>query len=239
MTGLIIAAGMGTRIAGLTDSKPLLQVGGRPLIEWVLDGARAAGVSDFVVVTGYNAAKLRAHVEPFAVREKLQLRFVDNDRWREPNGLSVQAAAAVVNGPFFLFMCDHLFEPVILDDLGRQLLGDDETMLAVDFRVRDNPWVDLDDVTRVRCAGGRIVAIGKGIAEFNAFDTGIFRCTPGLFTALAESSRRGDHSLSGGMRVLAETGRAKAMDIGARFWLDVDDEAAMRKAEARFAGSKA
>jgi choline kinase len=233
VTGLIIAAGMGTRIAGLSDSKPLLKVGGQPLIERVFLGAREAGVSDFVVVTGYNAAKLRAHVAPFAERQQLVVRFVQNDRWELPNGLSVAAAAPLISGSFFLLMCDHLFDPAVLADLGRQPLAEDETMLAVDLRVKDNPWVDMDDVTRVRCVDGRIVAIGKGIPDYNAFDTGIFRCTPALFRALAESGRRGDHSLSGGMRALAETGRARVMDIGDRFWLDVDDEAAVRKAETR------
>jgi 1L-myo-inositol 1-phosphate cytidylyltransferase len=239
VTGLIIAAGMGSRMAGLTDSKPLLPVGPRPLIEWVMSGAQRAGVSDFVVVTGYNEAKLRARVKAAAAASGWPVRFVHNDRWREPNGLSVQAAAALVDGPFFLLMSDHLFDPGILELLAAQPLAAGEAMLAVDTRVQANPWVDMDDVTRVRCGAGFVQAIGKGLAEYNAFDTGIFRCTPGLFAALAESGRRGDFSLSGGMRVLAETKQAKALAIGDRFWLDVDDEAALRKAEAWLARERA
>ena len=33
------------------------------------------------------------------------------------------------------------------------------------------------------------------------------------------------------MRVLAAKGKARVMDIGGRFWIDVDDEKAMEKAE--------
>ncbi len=240
MTALVIAAGMGRRVAGLTDSKPLLPVAGKPLIERVMEGARGAGVEDFVVVTGCQADRVRAHLEAFASRAGLAVRFVHNERWREPNGLSVLAAASVFAGPFFLLMSDHLFDPTILTALAAAPLADGETLLAVDARVQDHPWVDMDDVTRVLCRrDGRIAAIGKGLAEFNSFDTGLFRCTPPLFAALAESARRGEFSLSGGMRVLAETGRARVMDIGGRFWLDVDDEAALRKAEARLSGERA
>ena len=90
-------------------------------------------------------------------------------------------------------------------------------------------------MTKVQVRDGRIVAIGKTIPAYNAFDTGIFRCTPALFAGLEESSRRGDCSLSGGIRVLAETQNALALDSDGRFWIDIDDERALALAEAELA----
>jgi 1L-myo-inositol 1-phosphate cytidylyltransferase len=43
--------------------------------------------------------------------------------------------------------------------------------------------------------------------------------------------KRGDGSLSGGVRVLAEQGKAYIHDIGDKFWLDVDDPADYSAAE--------
>ncbi len=78
----------------------------------------------------------------------------------------------------------------------------------------------------------RIVNIGKGLAVYNAFDTGIFYATSGLLEALKESQERAKNfTLSGGVRILAARGRARVMDIGNRFWLDVDDEKAFHQAE--------
>ena len=57
---LIVAAGMGTRLRGIAISKPLAQVGGVPLIESAIDSAHKAGVSEFVVVTGYEGDRLEA-----------------------------------------------------------------------------------------------------------------------------------------------------------------------------------
>jgi N-acetyl-alpha-D-muramate 1-phosphate uridylyltransferase len=52
---LILAAGRGERMRPLTDScpKPLLHVGGKPLIAWHLEALAAAGVTDVVINTAW------------------------------------------------------------------------------------------------------------------------------------------------------------------------------------------
>jgi 1L-myo-inositol 1-phosphate cytidylyltransferase len=128
-----------------------------------------------------------------------------------------------------------LFDWGIVRDLIACPPGDGEITLAVDHN-RSNPLVDLDDVTRVRSQAGTLTDIGKGLTDFNAFDTGIFFCTPALFTALDQSvSANADESLTGGVRVLAEMGRVNAFDIGDRFWLDVDSPVALDQAETALA----
>ena len=99
--------------------------------------------------------------------------------------------------------------------------------LGVDRRI-DNDSIDLEDVTRVRTAGDRIMAIGKGLAPYDCFDTGVFAIGPSLFMAL-----RGLELplLTEGMRVLAAEGTALTVDCGDLGWIDVDDEPALEKAE--------
>jgi dTDP-glucose pyrophosphorylase len=52
---VLLAAGRGTRLGQLTAAtpKPLLQVGGRPIIAHILDGLAAAGVAEVLIVVGY------------------------------------------------------------------------------------------------------------------------------------------------------------------------------------------
>ncbi len=231
MKCLIIAAGQGSRLRQKAESKPLVPILGIPLIERVIESARQGGAREFCVVSGYQGQQVRPHLDRFAQNRGLVIEHIVNRRWREPNGLSVLQAREHLRRPFVLLMADHLFDPVILSRLVEQPLDDRGLILAVDERM-DNPLVDLDDVTRVRHTAGAIHDIGKGLADYNAFDTGIFYCSPALFDALEVSTEsHGDASLSAGVRVLAGRGRAHVYDIQNRFWLDVDDSRSYVKAE--------
>lgn len=56
---IILAAGKGTRLQSELP-KVLHEAGGRPLLAWVLDAARAAGCARLVVVVGHKADEVRA-----------------------------------------------------------------------------------------------------------------------------------------------------------------------------------
>ena len=231
MKCLIIAAGKGSRLANKGDSKPLLPLDGIPLIERVILSVMAAGVKNFYVITGYNGDKIRERLSSFCQSHPVTIDFIHNEQWEKQNGISVYCAQPKLHEPFFLLMSDHLFDPTIIKELMAEGVGEGEVKLAVDKRITDNPLVDLDDVTRVWVEEDRILEIGKGLSRYNAFDTGIFLCSPALFTALAESIAHGDSSLSGGIRQLARQQKAMVFDIGDRSWIDIDDEAAFIKAQ--------
>jgi choline kinase len=238
MQCLIIAAGQGSRLRSQAPSKPLAPIAGRPLIEHVIRRARAGGATSFLVVTGYAAAGIETFLSGLAVGEGLAIDCVHNEEWRRPNGISVAAAAPHLDPRFLLMMSDHLVDPeMVAATVAAEDRGD--ILLAVDRRL-DNPLVDLDDVTRVEtAAGGRIVGLGKAIDRYDAFDTGIFRCTPALVDSIRESvAAGGQGSLSEGVQRLADRGRAFALDIGARWWLDVDDPRALALAEAHLSAAK-
>jgi choline kinase len=231
--GLIVAAGLGSRLRPIAPSKPLARVGDKPLIQSVIESAAQGGVGRFVVVTGYEAKGLEGFLAGLARATGLVIETVRNPDWLKPNGLSVVAARPLLEKRFVLMMADHLLEPAIIADLLAAPARRGVT-LAVDRRL-NNPLVDLDDVTRVETdAAGRILKIGKGIAPYDAFDTGVFLAGPMLLDAVEEDlADGGTGSISGGMTRLADRGLAHTFDIGARFWLDIDDPVAHGHAEQR------
>lgn len=236
MKALIIAAGQGTRLRSLAASKPLAEVGGMPLIEHVARSARAGGATGILVVTGYQAERVEAFLPGVAERIGIPVEPVRNPAWDRPNGLSVLAAAERIGGDFALLMSDHLFDPEILAaTVGGHVPGAELT-LAADYDVA-NPEIDLDDATKIDAApDGRIRRIGKAIEGYDAIDTGIFVATPALFAAIRDGvAAGGSGSLSEGVQRLADRGTAYVHGIEGRWWLDVDDAAAFRKAEAALA----
>lgn len=62
MKAMLLAAGRGERMRPLTDAlpKPLVQVGGRALIEWHLQALARAGIREVVINLSWLAEKLRA-----------------------------------------------------------------------------------------------------------------------------------------------------------------------------------
>lgn len=230
MKCLIVAAGPGARLREKGALKPLIPIKGVPLIERVMARMLLAGLDAFVVVSGYRGAELRGALDAFAEREKVRITHVVNDEWNRANGVSLAKAKAELDEPFVLTMCDHLVDPEIVRSLIAAPTEPDTVTLAVDFKI-DAPLHDPEDVTRVKCANGRIEHIGKVIRDFNAFDTGVFLCAPVIFAAAEESQANGDDSISGAMNVLARWGKARIFDIGERLWIDVDDPVAFGKAE--------
>jgi choline kinase len=232
---VILAAGRGSRLAGEESlPKPLARVGGQPIVWRVLESFARIGVGEAIVVLGFRGDEVRRGIE--SGEPGLTVRFVDNPRWRLANGLSVLAARDAVAGrSFFLSMADHVFEPALLQSLARAAIPREGLILAVDRKL--DQIFDMDDATKVRTADERIAEIGKQLTRFDAVDTGLFACSPGLFSALeraAAGNAEGDCSLSDGVTALAESGLAAVHDIGDVTWQDVDTPASRAHAEKLF-----
>ncbi len=224
---LILAAGHGSRLRDHVPvaHKALVQIAGEPLLVRTCRMLEQSGLQEIVVVTGHCGADVGATLNR-ASGLGIELRFVENARWQLANGISVLAATELLAEQYLLLMADHLFDPAMITAMRRVGPSPGEVVLAVDRKLA--AIYDMDDATKVRLAGQRIAAIGKELTDFNAVDTGLFACSDALVARLSEvAARRGDCSLTDGMRALIEQGRLRAWDIGAAWWQDVDTPGAL------------
>ncbi len=224
-TAILLAAGEGIRLRSTAPLKPLCEVAGRSLLAHALSGIAEAGLTRVIVVLGYGAEKIQAYIAtghwPLAVET------VTISDYSSPNGTSVLAAERLVGAEdTLLAMCDHLVEPALYR-LVAKAGASAGARLAVDRRI-ESDCVDIDDVTRVQTASDKILMIGKGLAKYDCFDTGVFAIGPALFAAL---SRLEAPSLTEGIRLLSAQGRALIVESGSLDWIDVDDPTALEKAE--------
>jgi choline kinase len=227
---VILAAGSGSRLATTrgTVPKPLMAVGGVPLIAHALEHARASGCLDAIIVLGYEGSRVRAEVE--AMRTSLDITFLENLDYTAPNGVSLLTAESAAAPAFYLQMVDHLFAEPSLARLAAAPLGThDVGRVLVD--VAPSADIDLDDATKVQLHAGRVAAIGKGLRTWDAIDAGCFLLTHGVFDALRRVPAGEALTVSAGMRQLVMASQLGAVDMQGTAWIDVDTPADREIAE--------
>jgi histidinol-phosphate/aromatic aminotransferase/cobyric acid decarboxylase-like protein/choline kinase len=132
MKALILAAGYGNRMRPLTDNLPktLLEVGGKPIIDRIIDGLTANNVRDIAVVTGYRHDELRDHL--LRTHPSLKFSFVHNERYRETNNIfsmSLALESLAIDDDIILIESDLVFHPSVI---GRLLRNQHPTVALVD-----------------------------------------------------------------------------------------------------------
>jgi choline kinase len=233
---VILMAGSGSRLrrSGENSPKPLISLAGRALISYSLDTLAKAGIETIHAVIGFESDSLRAGIMPL-IPAGMNLHWIENPEWQKQNGISVLAAAARVNAPFILTMGDHIFEDSIIDLLLRSSNANELT-LAVDQKL--DCIFDLEDAMKVQTREDRVITIGKNLEGYDAIDTGLFVCSPEIFTYLEKVKRDGDCSLADGVRLMAADGKVRAIDIDNAWWQDVDSAETLEHARKLIATKK-
>ncbi|KKN97141.1 hypothetical protein LCGC14_0160990 [marine sediment metagenome] len=230
MKALIIAAGNGTRMQPVTRGrhKSLMNLLGLKIIERVILAAKAAGIFEFVIITGYKGKELKEAIGDGS-RFGISITYVQNNKWEKANGISVFKAKGYFKENFILLMSDHVFDWQTLLKLKRIKLKKDECALVIDKNL--DSVLDIDDTTKVLVKNNKITSINKGLDVYNAYDTGMFLCSPYIFKVLRETISNHKNSLTNGMRVIAKEGKLRAFNIKGRFWSDCDTYADIKFAE--------
>ena len=176
MIGVILAAGMAKRLRPLTDTKPkcLLEVGKRTLLERTVDAMHQAGITEFLVVTGYRGEMIR---EFLTIHYPLStIHYLDNIDYEHNNNIySLWMACQKVRGCDFLLMdSDILCDPAAVVRIAqeqtsalavnRHELGEEEMKVVVDA---NNRITEISKTCRPEDAMGESVGIEKITADYS------------------------------------------------------------------------
>ncbi|MCI1720589.1 MAG: nucleotidyltransferase family protein [Bacteroidales bacterium] len=122
MKVLIFAAGLGTRLRPLTDTKPkaLIEVGGKPLLEWLILKLKGEGFDDIVI----NVHYLGEQIVDFVKEKKnfgVKIEFSDESDLLRDTGGGIKHAERLLNDgePFLVHNVD------IVSNLNLRSLYDD------------------------------------------------------------------------------------------------------------------
>lgn len=107
-SAFILAAGMGTRLRPYTDHapKPLVRVGGKPIIDYALERIEAAGISRIAVNLHYRAEQLEGHL---MARSGTRVRTIHEETLLDTGGGIKNALKLLGDKPFFVVSGDSIW----------------------------------------------------------------------------------------------------------------------------------
>ncbi len=123
MRGMILAAGRGQRMGGLTEQipKPLLRVKNRYLIEYSIDSLTNIGVQDIVINVAYRGDQIKEALGDGS-RYGARFYFSEEEQALETGGGILQALPLLGHQPFITLSCDVICD-FALQNLPREPRG--------------------------------------------------------------------------------------------------------------------
>ena len=169
---------MAKRLRPLTDTKPkcLLTVAGKTLLQRTVDAMLQAGITEFVVVTGYRADQIRDFLNNTYRSSLLTFHFLHNADYEHNNNIySLWMSGRMVRGREFLLMdSDILCDPEAVLTIARQEesalavnrheLGEEEMKVVVDQSMR---ITEISKTCSPAAAMGESVGIEKITASYS------------------------------------------------------------------------
>ncbi|WP_322795042.1 nucleotidyltransferase family protein [Tepidiforma sp.] len=238
---VILAAGRGTRLGPLTldRPKPLLEVGGRPLLLHILDALAGAGIERCTIVVGHLGDLVEREVAAAGV--PLSLAFARQEALDGTARALAVARPLLQPGPFLVTWSDVYLEPAAFASLlaaaRLPALG------ALLVNPVDDPWagaaVYVDGDMRIT----RIVEKpppGTSTTPWNNAGPALLDAWVWPFIEALQPSPRGEYELPRALAAAVEAGVSLAAVPVAGPWFDIGTpeslEAARRYAEARRRG---
>ncbi len=177
MKAIITAAGMGTRLAPLTNDIPkcLLDINGKSIMQRMLETLRECGVEDIVMVTGYRKETITYP----------GIKYYENTNYQRNNILkSLFYAEEEMDTAFIFSYSDIIYERDVVDKLLQ-----DKADISI---VTDTDWASsydgrmlhpVEEAELVTVEGSAVVKIGKRVIDFQE--------AHGEFIGLAKFTQKG------------------------------------------------
>jgi len=218
-----------------TTPKPLLALRGRPIVEHIVLGLRAAGIRDLIVVTGYRGEQIEARL---GNGDSLGVR-VTYRRQEHAAGTAralLLARDDVGNEPFVLSWGDVVVDPDEYAALLERFAGTPCDVLLTVNRT-DDPWrgaaVYVDDRWRVTQL---VEKPPRGASATPWNNAGIFVFTSPIFAyaAALPPSARGEYELPQAIAAMIAAGRDVRAYPLRGFWSDLGTPADLAVAEQQY-----
>ena len=229
-TGLILAAGMGTRLGKLNENKPkgLLKIGKASIIEESILKLLKSGIKKIFIITGF---KHELYEELF-FKKFPEVELIKNSFYKTSNTLySLSMARTFIKEDFLLLESDLIYEYEGLDQI---LNCEDENLILISGKTNNG------DEVFVRSKENNLISMSKNLEKLNGIYSGEFvgisKISINLFKEMMEifdnSSNRKELSYEEDALVeCAKKIKIKCLLLEKLLWSEIDDENHLKRAK--------
>ena len=78
MIGVILAAGVGSRLRPMTNNKPkcLVTTAGKPILQYQIDAYKEAGIDELIIIVGYEGGAIREYCKHI---KDIKIQIIENN----------------------------------------------------------------------------------------------------------------------------------------------------------------
>ncbi|RLG83778.1 MAG: nucleotidyltransferase [Thermoprotei archaeon] len=208
----ILAGGLGKRLRPLTADRPkaLVEVCGRPIVEWQIELMKRRGFTDFVILAGYRWEKLVQHLGS-GKRLGVRISYVVEDEPLGTGGAIKNAEHVLKDSPFIVMNGDVItdLDPRKLIDL---VMGDPTAVAGIALVPMRSPY------GVVKVSNGYVEEFVEKPRLGYWINAGVYVMKPEVFQYLPE---KGDIEKTA-FPELARSKRLRAYSYDKVFWRAID-----------------
>lgn len=211
MKCVVLAAGEGKRMHPLTYTRPkvMLPIANKPLLEWNLVNAKAAGVTEFLFVVGYKSDMVRSHFEG-GKQWGVTIDYVNQGR-ALGTAHAISMAEAFVDD--FIVLCgDTIFGARDIEKIVKK----DSSMGLIEVK---NP----SEYGLVKTQGKKVIRIFEKVDKpfSNIINAGIYHFNTSIFDVIKVTgkSKRGEYEITDSINMLAKNSAIDGVILSE--WRDV------------------
>jgi len=222
MKAIILTAGEGTRMRPLTITKPktMLQIGGKPILQYNIESLRDAGVDEITLVVGYHEDVIKNHFKD-GTDIGVKINYVTQEN-RLGTAHAIGSAREYVQGQFITLNGDIIVDPTLITDLIEGYRKENARSMLVLTEVDDPSSFGV-----VELNGNRIVRIvekpKKEEAPSNLINAGIYLFDDQIFDAIDQTvkSERGEYEITDSLQLQMNDDENVVGLISTNRWIDI------------------
>jgi bifunctional UDP-N-acetylglucosamine pyrophosphorylase/glucosamine-1-phosphate N-acetyltransferase len=224
MKAVVLAAGEGVRLQPITATRPkhLIKVGGKPILEYCLEGLKASGVTDVIIVTHYMGDAIRSF---FGGGDRLGLKisYVEQPEMLG-TGNAVSTVEPYVDGDFVLVYGDLLFATEAMANVVQLYEAEKPSAVMTVVPVETPESYGIVEISAGKKVKRIVEKPSLGEAPSNLANAGLYVFSNEIFDKLRQTtaSVRGEWELTDAVSLLVKDEKTVlAAEVAKGDWLDI------------------